>query len=573
MDQQPQRDTASDDTLGTAFDDEPVASDHIGGYFLESLVSARDALELLKLHLVDSGDGVPAIRRVAHSLTASAAMFGFPRIVEAANDVQRSPDSELAERVSVLIDVLGAVVEEEPSHTVQVLVAESDPDLADLLYFTLSTPNRTVRIARSAAEAEQILGKEPVSLIVLDLDLANDQGAGHVDVGGDGAPARGMPAGQDVLLRLRSRTRTAFIPTIVLSNADTAALKMECLALGADAFFAKPFDPAELSSMVAVRLQRRAFIDSKDPLTGLPDRVAFEETFERVRAAGASAEQPLSLALIDFDDFGQINELFGHAAGDRVLRRSADLIARSLRSSDVLARWQGQEFVALLPNATAEDADEILFRAQQSVRHERFTLPSGTDFRASFSAGISEVRPEDRLGDVLVRVRQFVEESKLIGPGRIHRPEHGIDQPQQTVLVVEDDRLVARLLRQRLEREGYAVIHCSSGSEGWKVAQEQTADLVLLDVRLPGVNGFELLQRLRTMPTYARCPIIMLTGMGSEGDIEQGFALGADDYLIKPFSPVELMARVHYRLGSQTRRRTGAGDGRPAPSEVRDDAG
>src|SRR5690606_37113041 len=118
--------------------------------------------------------------------------------------------------------------------------------------------------SRSLHDALPIfLGKEPVSLIVLDLDLANDQGAGHVDVGGDGAPARGMPAGQDVLLRLRSRTRTAFIPTIVLSNADTAALKMECLALGADAFFAKPFDPAELSSMVAVRLQRRAFIDSK----------------------------------------------------------------------------------------------------------------------------------------------------------------------------------------------------------------------------------------------------------------------------------------------------------------------
>src|SRR5690606_41730658 len=136
----------------------------------------------------------------------------------AASDVQRSWDSGLAGCVSVLIAVLGAVVEEEPSHTVQVLVAESDPDLADLLYFTLSTPNRTVRIARSAAEAEQILGKEPVSLIVLDLDLANDQGAGHVDVGGDRAPARGMPAGHDVLLRVRSRTRTAFIPTNVLDR-------------------------------------------------------------------------------------------------------------------------------------------------------------------------------------------------------------------------------------------------------------------------------------------------------------------------------------------------------------------
>lgn len=575
-----------------AFDDQPLASEPVGGYFIESLMSARDALELLKLHLVDSGEGSTAIRRVAHSLSASAATFGFPEIVRVATVVQQAENARLADSVTELIDLLGALVEEEPSHTVRILIVESDPDLADLLFFTLSTPNRTISIARTAAEAARMLENEQVSLIVLDLDLdvastydvpgGDGATAGPIEgpslelesTSGDGAgfdverPETDSPAGQDVLLWLRSRSRTAFIPTIVLSGEDSAALKLECLALGADAFFAKPFDPAELSSMVAVRLQRRAFIDSKDALTGLPDRVAFEEAFQRIRTLYGACDQPLSIAVIDLDDFEQITDLYGQSAGDRVLRRSADLIARSLRSSDILARWDGHEFALLFPHALASEADEILYRAQQSVRHERFAFPSGTDFRISFSAGICEVRPEEPLEDALTRARWFVERSKLAGSGRIHRAGRKENRAEETVLIVEDDKLIAGLLRQRLEREGYTVIHCPSGSQAWQVAQQQTVSLVLLDVRLPGMNGFELLRRLRSMPSYARCPIIMLTGMGSEGDVQQGFALGADDYLLKPFSPIELMARIQCRLGTTGRSRDLHAEGDLVPSDA-----
>ena len=567
-----------DDDLHGAIDESSPGSDQVGGFFIESLISARDALELLKLHLEDAGDGGAAVRRVAHSLRASAATFGFPQIVNAAAAVQQASRPDLAERLTTLIEKLDEVVEQEPSHNVRILIVESDPDLADLLWFTLSTPNRTLMIARSAAEAEAILERESVSLIVLDLDLqtpAHDltvggDGASAVQTpagadpvlipSGDGAPFAGAhpamdagPAGQEVLLRLRSRTRTAFIPTLVLANEDSAALKMECLALGADAFYAKPFDPAELSSMVAVRLQRRAFIDSKDALTGLPDRIAFEETFERIRTVYGSSDQPLSLAVVDFDDFEQINNIYGHAVGDRVLRRSADLISRSLRASDVLARWEGQEFTLLFPNATAAEADEVLYRAQQSVRHERFGMGSGRSFRASFSAGICEVKSDESLRGALGRARTFVAKAKAFGPGRILRAGKQIDRAGETILVVEDDKLIARLVRQRLEREGYNVIHSNNGAQAWELAQRQPASLVLLDVRLPGMNGFELLGRLRTLPSYGRCPIIMLTAMGSEVDIQRGFALGADDYLLKPFSPVELMARIHRRLESAAR--------------------
>lgn len=536
-----QGDASEEDEIGTdaeVSEGEPIGSDQVGGYFLESLISARDALDLLQLHLHDSTNGDskdPArpIRRVAHGLRASAAAFGFPQVIGAAAEVEQASNGTIEPRLGRLIELLNDVVENEPSHKVRILVVESDPDIADLLWFTLSTPNRSIDIANTAAEAEEMLERHAVSLIVLDLDLKE-------------------VAGQDVLMKLRSRSRTAFIPTLVLSNEDSAALKMECLALGADAFYAKPFDPAEISSMVSVRLQRRAFIDSKDPLTGLPDRVAFEESFERVRKVYRSSSQALSLAVLDFDHFEQVNEIYGHAVGDRVLRRSADLISRSLRSSDVLARWKGQVFTLLFPNARTAEADDVLYRALQSVQHERFAAQSGKRFRISFSAGVSEVSADESLESAFLRARRSMEAAKEGGGGRILWEGKHAERRGDKIMVVEDDDLIAKLVTQRLGREGYEAVHYDNGADAWAAVQKSPMSLVLLDVRMPGMNGFELLGRLRDLPAYRECPIIMLTAMGSESDIQRGFEMGADDYVIKPFSPIELMARIKRRLQSRT---------------------
>jgi two-component system OmpR family response regulator/two-component system alkaline phosphatase synthesis response regulator PhoP len=72
--------------------------------------------------------------------------------------------------------------------------------------------------------------------------------------------------------------------------------------------------------------------------------------------------------------------------------------------------------------------------------------------------------------------------------------------------------------------------------------------LVLLDVKMPGMDGFEVLERLRKTPSYVDVPIVMLTSMGSEADVVRGFRLGADDYMLKPFSPTELVARLRRLL-------------------------
>jgi two-component system phosphate regulon response regulator PhoB len=115
---------------------------------------------------------------------------------------------------------------------------------------------------------------------------------------------------------------------------------------------------------------------------------------------------------------------------------------------------------------------------------------------------------------------------------------------EPTVLVVEDEAALSTLLRYNLEREGYRVLEAHDGEEALVVADETKPDLVLLDWMLPQLSGIEVCRRLRTRNTMRNVPIVMLTARDEETDRVRGLNTGADDYIVKPFSMAELLARV-----------------------------
>ena len=127
-----------------------------------------------------------------------------------------------------------------------------------------------------------------------------------------------------------------------------------------------------------------------------------------------------------------------------------------------------------------------------------------------------------------------------------------------TVLVAEDEGALVTLLRYNLEREGYRVLEAQDGEEALLVAAEEKPDLVLLDWMLPQLSGIEVCRRLRGRQETRNVPIIMLTARGEETDRIRGLDTGADDYLTKPFSMTELLARlraVMRRIRPSLRRR------------------
>lgn len=112
------------------------------------------------------------------------------------------------------------------------------------------------------------------------------------------------------------------------------------------------------------------------------------------------------------------------------------------------------------------------------------------------------------------------------------------------ILVVDDEEPIQELLRFNLEKEGYKVSVAKDGQEALEQVQDEQPDLVVLDVMLPGISGVEVCRRLRQNPKYQQLLIIMLTAKGEEIDKVVGLELGADDYMTKPFSPRELLARI-----------------------------
>jgi two-component system alkaline phosphatase synthesis response regulator PhoP len=124
----------------------------------------------------------------------------------------------------------------------------------------------------------------------------------------------------------------------------------------------------------------------------------------------------------------------------------------------------------------------------------------------------------------------------------------------KTVLVVEDERQIAQIARDYLQRAGYSVITTGDGLEALALARDRGPDLVVLDLGLPRLDGMEVARRLRR---ESDVPIIMLTARAEESDRLSGLDVGADDYMIKPFSPRELVARVHAVLRRYEQKPTG----------------
>lgn len=115
---------------------------------------------------------------------------------------------------------------------------------------------------------------------------------------------------------------------------------------------------------------------------------------------------------------------------------------------------------------------------------------------------------------------------------------------QPYILVMEDEDALATLLQYNLEKEGYRVVIAADGDEGMLQIDERLPDLVLLDWMLPGLSGIEVCRRIRGKAETRNLPIIMLTARGEESDRIRGLDTGADDYLTKPFSMIELIARI-----------------------------
>ena len=125
------------------------------------------------------------------------------------------------------------------------------------------------------------------------------------------------------------------------------------------------------------------------------------------------------------------------------------------------------------------------------------------------------------------------------------------NRPMRKVLIAEDDPLILRLVEFKLKQQGFSIIAVGNGEEALATAEREKPTLIILDGMMPVLDGVETLRRLKDTPGLKDIPVVMLTAKGKEQDIVNCLNLGAADYIVKPFSPAELVARIRKILGPE----------------------
>jgi DNA-binding response OmpR family regulator len=483
--------------------------------------------------------------RIAHAL---ARLGGDPRHVNVAVAAQRlidAPEGDTRAALDGLVAQLAQEVEGLNRPRGVVLLVEDDRWLAELFGHVLTSQGWEVAVAGTAEQAEAIVATLDVSAIVLDLVLPDADG-------------------RNLLLRFKEDPRSASVPVVVASAHDDPHVQAECLALGASDFLKKPVDPKTLVEVIT----RRAVVPPVIELdaTDLQSEIlgVLDSMFE---SAADPGEGPVEVPVSPIADSAELAEAFrampntertlaliapvlpnterGSAIIEAVERIGA-IVARMLEDGELVARGGVGELAVLLRTADAGEACRRLERVQEAL-----SKPGGEQLE--FAAGViatSEVALQDAMDQAGHLLYLAVE-----SPGnRILRDAQSVQPPTVRILLAEDDELTAKLLVYRLKREpGFEVLHCVDGLEALATIEGEHINLAILDVNMPGIDGFDLLGKIRGMPRYVDLPIAILTALGSEIDVVRGLELGANDYITKPFSPTEVIARVRRLLGRSRR--------------------
>jgi len=436
-----------------------------------------------------------------------------------------------------LLEAVHRALSRTEARSETVLAVDDDPSVLEALEVLLGSAGLQVRTLGDPRALFEELEESAPDLLVLDFDLP------HAD-------------GVEICQALRSTPRWGTLPVVFLTGRTDSEAVHRIFRAGADDYLTKPVVGPELVARVSNRLERvrllRELADT-DPLTGVLNRRRSTELLEHHLQAADRFGQPLSLAVLDLDHFKAVNDRHGHACGDEVLRRVADLLRERFRGEDVVARWGGEEFVVGMYGMPKEDGVRRLDDLRRAVRGERFGSADGLPFDVSFSAGVARY-PEDGkdLAELYRDADQALYQAKTSGKDRILPA--GADPALPCVVdvaLVEDDEVLAGLILHALETRGWSTHWLRDGREAAALLVGPLAPrLVLLDWDLPSLNGLAVLGAMAESGVLKRTRAVMLTARSTEAETLQALELGAVDHVAKPFSVPVLMQRVRRALES-----------------------
>lgn len=542
--------------------------------FLHELTNQLKSMEEHLEHYADEQNlqSAQEFYRIAHTLKGSAPIFGLMAIGKVADllvrefewtqmDTRKRHTPDQIGMAHMLIgqlkmeqsfskeEILHEEKQSQEEHLLlnkqayRLLLIDDDEVLRTYLVKRLSQEGYQVEEAANVEEAKHLLREHAFDLITLDLMM-------HPH------------SGYEIFDYVRNDLVLKWIPLIVLSGRKDSKDRVRCYRMGADQYVTKPFHFEELEACIfrlLLRTQHYEQMAFRDPLTGVNNRRYFDHQLQVELAQTRRKQEPISLAFLDIDYFKKINDRYGHQIGDLVLQGLSHKIQQNLRATDLLARYGGEEFVIAFPGTTAEQVTMVLERILDQLQQDPVVQLDGQDFHITFSAGVAEWDEMMSKQKWMEQADHAMYEAKRQGRNRVVRAKLNTEAPQNNMdsnkkkclLLADDDQIIRSILKAKLAHPEVDIIEAADGEEALKVMRKNRPHLCILDGIMPKMDGFSLLKIIRQDQNLRKMKVMILSGRNSEGDIVQGLSLGADDYMSKPFSMVDLELRVKRLLHLQ----------------------
>jgi len=381
-------------------------------------------------------------------------------------------------------------------------------------------------------------------------------------------------SGFDVLKKLKESELTKYIPVIFITVETDREIEIKGLSEGAVDYVHKPLNKSLVKLRINHQIQllnqfrKIEHLSMSDHLTGLPNRRSFEMKIAEEWDRASRDQTPLSVIMVDIDHFNKYNEKYGHQQGDTALEMISKLFLGVLkRPGDFAARWGGEEFIILLPNTITQGAYDVAETVRQHVEDMIIPAYNGAVTRLTVSAGVNTRAPgqgstiekfiswtDMALYTAKNRGRNRVSVFEM--PSEIEKEE--LSEAKQNIIFIVDDNETNLTVAEDSLAKYYKVIALPSAAKMFEALTKFTPDLILLDVEMPEMNGFEAMKLLKDDEKYADIPIIFLTGLSDAESEAYGIELGAVDFIMKPFTEPVLLNRMklHLSIDEVVRERT-----------------
>ncbi|MEO5823275.1 MAG: response regulator [Vicinamibacteraceae bacterium] len=479
------------------------------------------------------------LRHTAHRLVGRAGATQFLKLAQhaAALETAATPDPgapfDDAAASRLLSEIWAAFTEERSSVAAQaaapaavpvearqtVLIADDDEDQHYLMSRLLHRAGFKVAVVTKGVDVVPQAQATKPAVILLDVQMPDQDGF---------TTAR----------QLKAHPETAGIPLMFLTGRSTVDDRLAGLRIGADDYVSKSVDPREL----VLRVQK--LCDRVPP----PAPGTLDASGEPAAAPAAPAGPTLVSRAVDrpwltreaFHD--RVRDLVIRTWGALVLLRApsetvsvGQWLAEQLRRRDLVGETEGGEWTIFLPEETSSG---LAARLTDLLDRLKLTIggPVAAGMAGSTAPGASFETLLEHADQALAHARS---RSQLL----VEFAHAGAAGASPMVLLTDDDPEVTRITDAHVRAGGYRTMLAFDGEAALQAIREQRPDAIVLDLMLPKRTGFDVLAELRQMPA-PRPSVLVLSARGREEDVTRAFALGADDYMIKPFSPQELIARL-----------------------------